>query len=153
MFPERKERSAIEEELHAMLLAGGINPVALAAAAAAGVLTAGAYVLAARARRSLRWQMRRMGLRESPCCPGHLYYEGVYRTCFVGIEPDEDGGLRVSISHPDQDRVLAAPRLRDERISRIEVGENVATFRIPCASVKRPGVDIKLLVDAVIESF
>ena len=86
-------------------------------------------------RTSLRYQVRKMRFWPMEDAPWPHAYNGVYKECFVGIEPDyERGGLKVGVSHPDQEKV------------------NIIKFRIPCDRPQRPGIEIEPIIDTVIQT-
>ena len=104
-------------------------------------------------RTSLRYQVRKMRFWPMEDAPWPHAYNGVYKECFVGIEPDyERGGLKVGVSHPDQEKVLEKPRERIPFVHDVEVKENIIKFRIPCDRPQRPGIEIEPIIDTVIQT-
>jgi hypothetical protein len=134
-----------------MIAAGIINFYALTIAVGFGALAAAAYTIVASRRSSLQTQARQMGLAAGSGSPQSRAYHGLYRKFYIGLEPDRDGALRVSIAHPEQDRILEKPQLHDRCITDLRVRENVLTFRILCRSPSRPGVALKPLIDSAID--
>jgi hypothetical protein len=134
-----------------MIIAGIMNLYALALAAGFGLLVAAVYAVFIMKKSSLETQANKIGLAPGSGSPALRGYHGLYREFYVALEPGSEGrSIRVSIAHPDQDKVLVKPQLPRKSISDIQVNENVLVFRIMCSSPGKPGSALKEMIDTAI---